>query len=98
MPEVAPFVQAGRELAQLGPLQLAVHAVRGVVAMSGIDPERIGTIAYGAVIPEPGKPNIAREIVFETGLPRSIETQTIPDQRIALAADLREGRLLSAGK
>ena len=49
-----PFVKAGKDLAGLGPLQLALHAVRGVVNESGIDPDRIEAITYGAVIPEPG--------------------------------------------
>ena len=32
---------------------------------------------FGATLPEPGKPNLAREIVFEADLPCSIEAQTL---------------------
>ncbi len=34
-------------------------------------------MAFGVVVPEPGKPNLAREIVLETGLPAAIEAQTV---------------------
>ena len=72
-----PFVKAGRAFAELGPLRLATHAVRELVASTGVDPAGIDAIVLGAVLPEPGKPNLAREVVFEAGLPRSIEAQTI---------------------
>lgn len=72
-----PFVKAGKNFAELGPLKLGVHSVKGLLEKTQIDPEIIEAIAYGVVIPEAGKPNLAREIVFETGLPSSIEAQTI---------------------
>jgi len=34
-------------------------------------------MAFGVVVPERGKPNLAREIVLETGLPAGIEAQTV---------------------
>src|SRR5262249_54823431 len=37
----------------------------------------IEAIAFGAVVPERGKPNLAREVVFEAGLPPSIEAPTV---------------------
>ena len=42
-----------------------------------VDPAGIEAIAFGVVVPEPGKPNLAREIVLETGLPAAIEAQTV---------------------
>jgi acetyl-CoA acetyltransferase family protein len=72
-----PFVKAGQSFAKLGPLALATHAVRGLVSRHEIDPASIEAIAFGAVVPERGKPNLAREIVFEAGLPPSIEAQTV---------------------
>jgi acetyl-CoA acetyltransferase family protein len=72
-----PFVKAGQAFAQLGPLALAAHAVRGLVGRHRVDPAGIEAIAFGAVVPERGKPNLAREIVFEAGLPASIEAQTV---------------------
>src|SRR5205814_5885593 len=72
-----PFVKAGQAFAKLGPLALATHAVRGLVERHHVDPSGIEAIAFGAVVPERGKPNVAREIVFEAGLPASIEAQTV---------------------
>jgi acetyl-CoA acetyltransferase family protein len=72
-----PFVRAGKAFAALGPLALAKHAVRGLLDRHEIDPARIDAMAFGVVVPERGKPNLAREIVLETGLPAGIEAQTI---------------------
>jgi acetyl-CoA acetyltransferase family protein len=72
-----PFVRAGTHFKELGPLKLGVHSVKGLLEKVPIDPEIIQAIAFGVVVPEAGKPNLAREIVFETGLPSSIEAQTV---------------------
>ena len=72
-----PFVKAGQAYKDLGPLALATHAVRGLVERHRVDPAGVEAIAFGAVVPERGKPNLAREIVFEAGLPASIEAQTV---------------------
>ena len=72
-----PFVKAGKAFADLGPLRLATHAVSELVSRTDVDPEAIDALVLGTVLPEPGKPNLAREVVFQAGLPRSIEAQTI---------------------
>jgi acetyl-CoA acetyltransferase family protein len=72
-----PFVKAGKTFASLGPLALAKHAVGGLLDRHGVDPAGIEAIAFGVVVPEKGKPNLAREIVLETGLPAGIEAQTV---------------------
>ena len=72
-----PFVKSGKAFASLGPLALANHAVRGLVDRHHVDPDRIDAIAFGVVVPERGKPNLAREIVLETSLPAHIEAQTV---------------------
>jgi acetyl-CoA acetyltransferase family protein len=72
-----PFVKAGQAFSKLGPLALATHAVRGLVERHNVDPGGIEAIAFGTVVPERGKPNLAREIVFEAGLPAAIEAQTV---------------------
>src|SRR6476660_2546335 len=55
-----PFVKAGQAFATLGPLALAKHAVRGLLERHEVDPAGIDAMAFGVVVPEPGKPNIAR--------------------------------------
>ena len=72
-----PFVKAGKAFSSLGPLALAKHAVRGLLDRHQVNPAGVEAIAFGAVVPEPGKPNLAREIVLEMGLPASIEAQTV---------------------
>jgi acetyl-CoA acetyltransferase family protein len=72
-----PFVKAGQAFAKLGPLALAARTVRGLIERHHVDPAGIDAIAFGTVVPEPGKPNLAREIVFEAGLPAAIEAQTV---------------------
>ena len=72
-----PFVKAGQAFAGLGPLALAKHAVSGLLERHEIDPAGIDAMAFGVVVPERGKPNLAREIVLETGLPAGIEAQTV---------------------
>jgi acetyl-CoA acetyltransferase family protein len=51
--------------------------VRGLLERHHLDPAGIEAIAFGVVVPEPGKPNLAREIVLESGLPAAIEAQTV---------------------
>lgn len=72
-----PFVKAGKAFKDLGPLKLGNHAVSKLIEQQDIDPASIEALVYGVTLPEPGKPNLARELVFEAGLPRSIEAQTI---------------------
>src|SRR5262252_1338080 len=72
-----PFVKAGKAFASLGPLALAKHAVTGLLNRHRVDPAGIEALAFGVVVPEKGKPNLAREIVLESGLPPGIEAQTV---------------------
>ena len=72
-----PFVKAGKAFASLTPSKLAKHAVRGLLERHKVDAKGIDAIAFGAVVAERGKPNLAREIVFEAGLPAAIEAQTV---------------------
>jgi len=51
--------------------------VRGLIERHQVDASGIEAIAFGAVVSERGKPNLAREIVFDAGLPASIEAQTV---------------------
>lgn len=72
-----PFVKSGKAFKDIGPLPLARESVRGLLDRHAIPAEAIETLVYGVVVPEPGKPNLAREIVFEEKLPSHIGAQTI---------------------
>ena len=98
-----PFVKSGKEFAALSPSALAIQAVRGLLDRHAVAPDRIDAIAFGAVVPEKGKPNIAREIVLEAGLPAHIEAQTVSSYCITglrtatiIADAIAQGRI-SAG-
>src|ERR1700720_3452723 len=95
-----PFVKSGKAFASLGPSALAKHAVRGLLDPHKVNADRIDAIAFGAVVPEPGKPNLAREIVLEAGLSPHIEAQTISSYCITglrtatiIADAIAEGRI-----
>src|SRR5918992_658932 len=95
-----PFAKAGTAFAKLGPLTLAKHAVTGLLERHSVDPAEVESMALGVVIPEPAKPNLAREVVFETGIPPHVEAQTISSYCItglrtaSLVADaIAQGRI-----
>lgn len=95
-----PFVKAGKAFADLGPLELAKYSVNGLIEKHSVDVRVIDAIAYGAVVPERGKPNLAREIVLETDLPDNIEAYTVSSYCItglrtitAIAEGIAGGRL-----
>ena len=71
------FVKSGKAFKDLGPLDLARKAVRGLIERHAIPPDLIEALVFGVTVPEPGKPNLAREIVFAENLPSHIEAQTI---------------------
>src|SRR4029079_8111224 len=68
--------------------------VSELIQRSGIDPKSVQEVVFGNVIPSVKAPNIAREIVLGTGLPRSIPGYTVSkacassNQAITSAADL----------
>ncbi|HXI14479.1 MAG TPA: acetyl-CoA C-acyltransferase FadI [Thermoanaerobaculia bacterium] len=89
-----PFVKSGTSFAGLDALALGKIVVTELVRRSGIDASSIQEVLFGNVIPSVKAPNIAREIVLGTGLPRSIPGYTISkacasaNQAISSGADL----------
>lgn len=89
-----PFAKSGTHYAQLSALDLGKMVVSELVQRSGIDPKSVQEVVFGNVIPSVKAPNIAREIVLGTGLPRSIPGYTVSkacassNQAITSAADL----------
>lgn len=89
-----PFAKSGTAYARLTALDLGKIVVSELVQRSGIDPKEVQEVVYGTVIPSVKAPNIAREIVLGTGLPRSIPGYTVgkacasSNQAITAAADM----------
>ncbi len=89
-----PFAKSGTHYAHLSALDLGKLVVAELVQRSGIDPNSIQEVVFGNVIPSVKAPNIAREIVLGTGLPRSVPGFTVSkacassNQAITSAADM----------
>jgi acetyl-CoA acyltransferase len=89
-----PFAKSGTHYAQLSALDLGKMVVSELVQRSGIDPKSVQEVVFGNVIPSVKAPNIAREIVLGTGLPRKIPGYTVgkacasANQAITSAADI----------
>src|SRR5436190_5539655 len=89
-----PFAKSGTHYARLSALDLGKLAVTELVSRAGIDPKTVQEVVFGNVIPSVKAPNIAREVVLGTGLPRKIPGYTVgkacasANQAITSAADL----------
>src|SRR5438128_4463394 len=89
-----PFAKSGTHYAHLNALDLGKLAVTELIERSGVDPKTVQEVVFGNVIPSVKAPNIAREIVLGTGLPRKIPGYTVgkacasANQAITSGADL----------
>ncbi|MBV8518557.1 MAG: acetyl-CoA C-acyltransferase FadI [Acidobacteria bacterium] len=89
-----PFAKSGTHYAHLSALDLGKLVVAELVQRSGIDPSEVQELVYGNVIPSVKAPNIAREVILGTGLPRKIPGYTVgkacasANQAITSASDL----------
>src|SRR3954471_17038319 len=72
-----PFAKSGTHYAHLSALDQGKLVVAELVQRSGIDPNTIQEVVFGNVIPSVKAPNIAREIILGTGLPRKIPGYTV---------------------
>ena len=89
-----PFAKSGTHYAHLSALDLGKLVVTELVQRSGIDPDSIQEVVFGNVIPSVKAPNIAREIILGTGLPRQIPGYSVSkacasaNQSITAASDM----------
>ena len=89
-----PFAKSGTHYAHLTALDLGKLVVAELVQRSGINPSDVQELVFGNVIPSVKAPNIAREVVLGTGLPRKIPGYTVgkacasANQAITAASDL----------
>jgi acetyl-CoA acyltransferase len=72
-----PFAKSLTHYARLTALDLGKMAVTELVERTGIDPNDVQELIFGNVIPSVKAPNIAREIVLGTGLPKKIPAHTV---------------------
>jgi acetyl-CoA acetyltransferase family protein len=67
-----PFVKAAGVFSAYSALDLGVHVVTACVERLGIDPSVIDELYFGTVLLDPRIPNLAREIILRSGLPKTI--------------------------
>jgi len=72
-----PFAKQASAYRNLSAQDLARLVVRELVLRSEIDPREIDLCVYGQVVPSVSAPNIAREVVLGTGLPKNIEAFSV---------------------
>ncbi len=95
-----PFARAGTLLARRTARELGAHVVKTLVEGSGLPVERLDALCFGTVVLDPRTPNVAREIVFDAGLPASVLAHTVSNYCIsgvravtALADMIHAGRI-----
>jgi acetyl-CoA acyltransferase len=72
-----PFCKAGTDFGKLTSLDLGKAVVQELVTRTEIDPEEVDALVYGNVVPMVASPNVAREIVLSTNLPKKIHGTTV---------------------
>lgn len=72
-----PFAKQATAYRNLSALDLGKTVVAELLARTGIDPRDVQQVVYGQVVPSLQAPNIAREIVLLTGMPRDIEAYSV---------------------
>jgi acetyl-CoA acetyltransferase family protein len=94
-----PFAKAGTKLRERSALELARHAVNGLLDRHQLDPSTIDEMVYGIVVVDPRRPQFAREVAFASELPSSVPAWTVTDNcitgttaMIAIADSIRQGR------
>ncbi len=72
-----PFAKMGGAYRDVSALQLGQLVVRELLERTGVPADWIQQVVYGQVVPSVSAPNIAREIVLGTAMPRNIEAYSV---------------------
>jgi len=72
-----PFSKVGSAYRNLTALDLGKIVVAELLQRTGISQSEVQQVVYGQVIPSLAAPNIAREIVLGTGMPRSTDAYSV---------------------
>ena len=72
-----PFAKQWSAYREVSALDLANIVVSEMLQRIELDPKEIQQVVYGQVVPSVEAPNIAREIVLATGMPKSIEAYSV---------------------
>lgn len=77
-----PFVKAAGVFSKYSALDLGKHVVVGCIEKLGLDPSLVEELYFGTVLLDPRIPNLAREIVLRSGLPKTINGHFIANNCI----------------
>ena len=77
-----PFAKAGTKLKEHSALDLAVHAVDGLIDRHDLEPASVDEMVYGIVVLDPRRPQFGREVGFGSQLPSSTPAWTVTDNCI----------------
>ncbi len=72
-----PFAKQWSAYREVSALDLANIVVSELLQRVDLDPKEIQQVVYGQVVPSVEAPNIAREIVLATGMPKSIDAYSV---------------------
>ena len=72
-----PFAKSGSAYRDMSALDLGRTVVAELLARSDLSPKEVGMCVYGQVVSSLGAPNIAREIVLGTSMPKNIEAFSV---------------------
>ena len=72
-----PFAKQWSAYREVSALDLANLVVSEMLQRVELDPNEVQQVVYGQVIPSVQAPNIAREIVLATGMPKQIEAYSV---------------------
>jgi len=72
-----PFAKQSSAYRDVSALDLGKLVTSELLARSELDPDEVGLVVFGQVVPSISAPNIAREIVLGTGMPKTIEAFSV---------------------
>src|SRR5262249_14526647 len=72
-----PFFKAGGPFRDLSALELGQAVVAELLERAAVPPGEVNQVVFGQVIPSVAAPNIAREIVLGTGMPRTTDAYSL---------------------
>jgi acetyl-CoA acyltransferase len=72
-----PFAKQGTAYRRMSALDLAKIVVSELLQRAELDPREVGLCVFGQVVPSLSAPNIAREVVLGTAMPKDIEAFSV---------------------
>ncbi|HEY8038621.1 MAG TPA: acetyl-CoA C-acyltransferase FadI [Polyangiaceae bacterium] len=72
-----PFARRATAYASLSALDLGKLVVRELLARAELEAREVELVVYGQVVPSVSAPNIARELVLGTGMPKDIQAFSV---------------------